>query len=77
MLRTLEILLPLRRPSNLARPVIAQRVLALGEGILGEVLALLARAAVHAVTSGTEAITLQMIDECGYVSPSERRSVTV
>jgi hypothetical protein len=44
---------------------------------LGEVVALLTRAAVHAVTTGTEAISVQMIDECAYVSPSERRRVTV
>jgi hypothetical protein len=77
LLRTLEALLPLRRPSYLAKPAIAQKVLAAGEGILGEVVALLTRAAVHAVTTGTEAISVQMIDECGYVSPSERRRVAV
>ncbi len=63
LLRTLEALLPLRRPSNLGTPALAQRVLAAAEGILGEVVAILTRAAVHAVmTTGAEAITVEVID---------------
>lgn len=77
LLRTLEALLPLRRPSNLGTPALTQRVLAAAEGILGEVVAILTRAAVHAVTTGTEAITLEMIAECGFLSPSERRRVAL
>ena len=77
LLRTLEALLPLRRPSYLAKPAPAQKVLAAAEGILGEVVAILTRAAVRAVTTGSEAITLEMIDGCGFLSPSERRRVAV
>lgn len=77
LLRTLEALLPLRRPSNLGTPALAQTVLAAAEGILGEVVAILTRAAVHAVTTGTEAITVEMIEECGFLSPSERRRVAL
>ena len=77
LLRTLEALLPLRRPSNLAKPALAQKVLAAAEGILGEVVAILTRAAVRAVTTGTEAITVELIEACGYLSPSERRRVAV
>jgi hypothetical protein len=77
LLRTLEALLPLRRPSNLARPALAQRVLAAAEGILGEVVAILTRAAVRAVTTGAEAISVQLIEQCGFLSPSERRRVAI
>jgi Bacterial TniB protein len=77
LLRTLEALLPLHRPSNLGTPALAQRVLAAAEGILGEVVAILTRAAVYAVTTGTEAITVEMIEECGFLSPSERRRVAL
>lgn len=77
LLRTLEALLPLGRPSNLAKPALAQKVLAAAEGILGEVVAILTRAAVRAVTTGTEAITVEMIEACGFLSPSERRRVAV
>lgn len=77
LLRTLEALLPLRRASNLGTPALAQRVLAAAEGILGEVVAILTRAAVHAVATGTEAITVEVIAECGFLSPSERRRVAL
>lgn len=77
LLRTLEALLPLHRPSNLARPALAQKILAAAEGILGEVVAIITRAAARAVTTGTEAITVEMIEGCGFLSPSERRRVAV
>jgi Bacterial TniB protein len=77
LLRTFEALLPLRRPSNLAKSALAQKVLAAAEGILGEVVTILTRAAVRAVTTGTEAITVEMIEGCGFLSPSERRRVAV
>ncbi len=77
LLRTLEALLPLRQPSNLAKAALAQKVLAAAEGILGEIVAILTRAAVRAVTTRTEAITLEMIEGCGFLSPSERRRVAV
>ena len=65
LLSTLEALLPLRRPSNLAKPALAQKVLAAAEGIFGEVVTILTRAAVRAVTTGTEAITVEMIEGSG------------
>ena len=77
LLRTLEALLPLRKPSNLAKPALAQKVLAAAEGILGEIVTILTRAAVRAVTTGTEAITVEMIEGCDFLSPSERRRVAV
>ena len=77
LLSTLEAVLPLRRPSGLAEPAIAAKILATSEGVLGEIVATVTRAAVLAVTSGTEAITLRMIDGCGFIRPSERRRVAV
>jgi hypothetical protein len=77
LLRTLEALLPLRQPSHLARPALAGKILSAAEGILGEVVSIVTRAAVHAVQSGTEAITAKIIDEIGFVSPSQRRRVAV
>jgi hypothetical protein len=77
LLRTLEALLPLRCPSHLVKPALAGKILSAAEGILGEVVAIVTRAAVHAVKSGTEAITAKVIDEIGFVSPSQRRRVAV
>jgi len=77
LLSTLEALLPLRRPSHLSAPALADKILSAAEGILGEVVSIVTRAAVRAVTSGTEAITAKLIDEMGFISPSQRRRVAV
>jgi len=76
-LSTLEALLPLRRPSDLAAPALADKILSAAEGILGEVVSIVTRAAVRAVTSGTEALTAKLIDETGFISPSQRRRIAV
>ena len=77
LLSTLEAVLPLRRPSQLAEPMLAEKILAAAEGILGEVVSIITRAAVHAVMTGTEAITAKLIDETGFISPTQRRRVAV
>jgi hypothetical protein len=51
--------------------------LSASEGILGEVIAIVTRAAVHAVSSGTEVISAKTIDRIGFVTPSQRRRVAV
>jgi type II secretory pathway predicted ATPase ExeA len=77
LLSTLEAVLPLRRPSHLAIPALAEKMLSAAEGILGEVVSIVTRAAVRAVSTGTEAITTKLIDEIGFISPSQRRRVAV
>ncbi len=77
MLKTLEALLPLRRASGLAKLALATKIHSATGGILGEVVAVLTRTAVHAVTSGEERITAKLIDEAGYVSPAQRRRAAV
>jgi len=77
LLITLEAVLPLRRPSDLAEPAMAGKILSASEGVLGEIIATVTRAAVLAVTSGAEAITPRMIDGSGFIRPSERRRVAV
>jgi Bacterial TniB protein len=77
LLSTLEAVLPLRRPSQLATPALADKILSTAEGILGEVISIVQRAAVRAVTSGSEAIGAKLIDEIGFISPSQRRRVAV
>jgi hypothetical protein len=44
---------------------------------LGEVVSILTRAAVRAVTTGAEAISANILDETGFISPSQRRRVAV
>lgn len=77
LLSTLEAVLPLRTPSRLAEPALAEKILSAAEGILGEIVSIVTRAAVRAVMSGTEAITVKLIDECGFISPTQRRRVAV
>jgi hypothetical protein len=77
LLRTLEALLPLRCPSHLAKPMLAEKILSAAEGILGEVVSIVTRAAVRAVKCGSESITPKLIDDIGFTSPSQRRRVAV
>jgi type II secretory pathway predicted ATPase ExeA len=75
LLATLEAVLPLKRPSDLARGEISGRILTASEGILGEIIALVTAAAVAAIRSGEERITPKLLDTCGFVPPSKRRRV--
>lgn len=77
LLSTLEALLPLRRPSHLAAPALADKILSAAEGILGEIVSIVTRAAVRAITSGKETITATLIDETDFISPSQRRRVAI
>jgi hypothetical protein len=77
LLSTLEAVLPLRRPSGLAEPALAAKILSAAEGVLGEVIAIVSRAAVLAVTTGAEAISPRMIEGADFIRPSERRRVAV
>ncbi|MDA8251058.1 MAG: TniB family NTP-binding protein [Rhodospirillales bacterium] len=73
LLNTLEAVLPLKKPSSLGDPQMVQKLLVASEGILGEVVTIVTRAAVLAITSGCEAVTLEMLDGIGFIPPAERR----
>jgi hypothetical protein len=77
LLNTLEAVLPLRKPSHLADSALAGRILSASEGVLGEMIAVIIRAAVLAVDTGKEAISARMIEDTGFIRPSERRRVVV
>ncbi|MBW0961517.1 TniB family NTP-binding protein, partial [Escherichia coli] len=77
LLSTLEALLPLRKPSGLAQPALAGKIFALSEGVLGEIVSIVTRAAAVAVTSGAEAISPRLIEKSGFISPTGRRRVAV
>lgn len=72
---TLEAVMPLKEPSNLSEPRVAQKLLACSEGILGEVVALVSRAAIAAIEAGEERIRLETLEAVGFVPPSRRRRV--
>jgi hypothetical protein len=77
LLSTLESILPLRNPSRLAQPALAERIMAASDGILGDIIAVVTRAALRAVGSGIEVITAKLLDEMAFVSPTERRKAAV
>jgi hypothetical protein len=77
LLSTLEAVLPLRLPSYLAGTDLAHKILANAEGILGEIVSIVTRTAVRAVSTGKEAITTDLIDQTGFIAPSQRRRVAV
>lgn len=77
LLASFEIALALQQRSNLLEPELALRILSLSEGTIGEIAALLSRAALHAIERGTETITMGTLHQCGYTSPSKRRSAAV
>lgn len=72
LLMSFERVLPLRNPSALHDAQLAGKILALCEGTIGELSSLLNAAAELAIKSGTEQITHQTLNDCGYVSPSDR-----
>lgn len=77
LLATLESILPLRSPSELSHPLVASKILSASEGILGEIMTVVTRAAVRAIESGTESITARVIDETSFIPPSERRRIAI
>jgi hypothetical protein len=73
LLASFERALPLRQPSRLADERIARKLLALSEGSLGALAALLTLAAIYAVQSGSERLDEQVLAAIDWAPPSERR----
>ncbi|MDV6316275.1 TniB family NTP-binding protein [Idiomarina sp. HP20-50] len=72
LLRTFESILPLKRPSKLYSGLLSKKILALSEGTIGELSSLLNKATVYAIRSGSECIDIEVLSNCGYISPSDR-----
>jgi hypothetical protein len=73
LLSSFERMLPLRQPASLTEKDLAFKLLVMSEGTIGELSALLARAAVSAIEKRTESITPKLLDKVGWVRPSERK----
>lgn len=73
LLASFERMLPLQKPSLLHETSLASKLFSLCEGYLGELSHLLMDAAVYAVETGKEQIDVRLIDDLGWVSPSERK----
>jgi hypothetical protein len=77
LLASFEVALPLEQRSGFVEPALALKILSLSEGTIGEISALLCRAALDAIERGAEQITGQSLDRCGYVAPSQRRRAAI
>lgn len=73
LLASFERMLPLRKPSALAEPALAERIYSLSEGTIGEISAVITTAAIAAIRSGEERINRKVLEQMDYVSPSARR----
>ncbi len=73
LLASFERRLPLRYSSNLRDPAIAQKVLWMSEGILGEIHEVLKRAGVQAIRDKSERITMKTIESIRWTMPSKRK----
>jgi Bacterial TniB protein len=78
LLLSFESILPLRQPSEFRDPKVRQRILSLTQGVLGRICRLMETAAVEAIRSGEERISLALLKEElvteSLVSIADRRS---
>jgi hypothetical protein len=72
LLSSFERMLPLKKASDLIQDEIAVKLLSMSEGLIGELSAILIKAAVKAVKSGQEQITVKLLDSIKWIPPSKR-----
>jgi len=73
LLASFERILPLREQSLLAEPKMAAKLLALSEGTIGDLFALLVAASVRAIRIGAERIDEDVLAKIDWIAPSARR----
>ena len=73
LLASFERMLPLKKPSNLIETNLAIKLLSMSEGIIGELSAILTKAAVKAIKSGKEQITVELLNSIKWIQPSKRK----
>jgi hypothetical protein len=74
LLASFERVLPLRRPSGLAMGQLPLRLLAMCEGQIGELQAVLVEVAITAIRTGKESIDDGLLKNLPWVPPSDRRA---
>lgn len=74
LLDSLEAALPLARSSDLSDERLARQIFGLSEGLIGEIVTIVTKAAIAAIRSGAERITRAGIDELHYNPISHRRN---
>ncbi|QKG51823.1 TniB family NTP-binding protein [Hymenobacter sp. BRD67] len=74
LLMTFERLLPLQKPSLLSEEKMAYKLLSMSEGSLGELTTILQRAAIQAVDTKEECISLKLLGKLDYSTRSDLSS---
>ena len=77
LLSTFEAMLPLWRPSNLSETSHALKILAMSEGLIGEISAILERAAIKAIKTGNESINTKLLGSIDWIQPSKRKEASL
>jgi GTPase SAR1 family protein len=75
LLASFERLLPLKEPSHLIESSIATKILAMSEGLIGEIARVLELATILAIESKIEKINKNILDNIDYISPSDRKKM--
>lgn len=70
-----EALLPLENPSYLTENSIASKILAMSDGLIGEINTILIKAGELALKSGLNKIDHKILDNIEYVSPEDRKKI--
>jgi len=73
LLASFEKLMALEKPSNLDSKELAIEIMSMSEGWIGEISDILKLASVKAIKSGKEQITLDLLRELDWQSPTQRR----
>lgn len=68
LLATFLTTLPLKKESKILTPNTAMEILEISDGYIGDIVGLLKHAAIYAIESGSESISLKEIKECEYNS---------
>lgn len=71
ILGTIISMMPLKKTSTILNPEAASVILDISEGYIGDIFGLVKEAAIYAIVSGSEKITLKEINECSYLSLKE------
>lgn len=73
LMSSFERVLPLKEASQLSVSPLIDRVLDMSSGTIGEMSTLLNMAAIHAIKTGEERITVSTLEGCQYVPPAQRK----
>lgn len=75
LLATIEKILPLEKESNFVAEKISKEIYSMSHGIIGEVIKITKLAAIEAIESGDEKITVKTLKDLNYISPFDNSNI--